>query len=73
MLCVLRVLSGLIFTAENAKIAQSLAKIYYSLLKDFTGLVNAALIDWKLIVIQAMINAMNPAIPKIHQPISTLY
>ena len=35
---------------------------YYSVLKLFTGFATAALMDWKLIVINAINNANNPAI-----------
>src|SRR6476469_3554641 len=45
----------------------------YSLLRFFTGFVNAALIAWKLIVPKAITMAVKPAARKIHQPTLTLY
>jgi len=43
---------------------------FYSDLNVFTGFIIAALIAWKLTVINAIINASIPASTKIHQPIS---
>jgi hypothetical protein len=45
---------------------------YYSLLKLLTGLANAALIDWKLMVAKAIRVAPSPAAMSIHQDIPTL-
>ena len=45
----------------------------YSVLKLFTGLANAALILWKLMVSNAMMMAANPEIKKIHQLIVIRY
>ena len=44
----------------------------HSVLKLFTGFAMAALIAWKLIVIIAIIIAIQPASTNIHQLISTL-
>jgi hypothetical protein len=44
----------------------------YSVLKLFTGFVMAAFIAWKLTVINAISNAVNPAIRNIHQLIFIL-
>lgn len=42
----------------------------HSLLKLFTGFINAALIDWKLTVTKAMISVIPAAKPNIHQLIA---
>ena len=46
---------------------------YHSVLKLFTGFAIAALIAWKLIVIEAIATAAIPAITNIHHDIVTLY
>lgn len=46
---------------------------YYSVRNDFTGLAIAALTDWKLMVINAIMMADIPAAKKIHQLISIRY
>jgi len=45
---------------------------YYSVLKLFTGFANAALIAWKLTVISAISNAIDPATANTHHPILIL-
>ena len=47
--------------------------IFYSVLKLFTGLANAAFIAWKLTVNSAIIIAANAAATNTHQLILTLY
>ena len=48
-------------------------KIDYSVLKLFTGLATAALIAWKLTVINEMMIDKKPASANTHQLILTLY
>src|SRR6187200_2846693 len=50
-----------------------MAIYFYSVLKDLTGLANAALIACELTVISAIKNAIAPAAINIHQPILILY
>ena len=42
----------------------------HSLLKLFTGFINAALIDWKLTVAKAIMIVIDAATPNIHQLIA---
>src|SRR5678815_916810 len=46
---------------------------FYSVLKLFTGFVNAAFIAWKLIVINAITAARMPAVKNIHHGIDMRY
>jgi len=52
---------------ELASTDNSHVTIYYSVRKDLTGFVTAALIAWKLTVINAIIIAVNPPAIKSHQ------
>ena len=60
------------FNCEPGDLVKKGTTLPYSVLNDFAGLANAALMAWKLTVIKAIKTAIIPAAKNIHQLISIL-